>query len=105
MAMPRELKCLRGVGASTLRTTTTKAWVLHYGQVLMYGTWLLSQCQPRSKEIAAHRCDKDGARHRKGVSRRFSALQIVFGGHQCAHSMSALMEHYDVSQLSNPRFR
>jgi hypothetical protein len=39
----------------------------------------------RSKETVVHRWDEDAARHRKGVSRRFSTLQIVFGMHQCAH--------------------
>jgi hypothetical protein len=39
----------------------------------------------RSKETATHRCDEDAIGHRKGVGRRFSTPQIVFGGNQCAH--------------------
>ena len=33
----------------------------------------------RSEETAVHRRDKGGIRHRKGVSRRLSTPQIVFG--------------------------
>ena len=36
----------------------------------------------RSEETTVHRCDEDAARYRKGISRRLSAPQIVFGRHQ-----------------------
>jgi hypothetical protein len=39
----------------------------------------------RSKETAVHRWVKDAPGHRKGVGRRLSASQIVFGGNQCVH--------------------
>ena len=38
-----------------------------------------------SKETTVHRWNKDASRHRKGVCRRLSAPQIVFGRHQCAY--------------------
>ena len=39
----------------------------------------------RSKETAGQRWVNDAPGHRKGVGRRFSASQIVFGGNHCAH--------------------
>ena len=38
-----------------------------------------------SEETTGHRCDENVAGHRKGVSRRSSAPQIVFGRYKCAY--------------------
>ena len=50
-----------------------------------YHPILVTLMTPRSEEATVHRRDENAAGHCEGVSRRSSAPQIVFGGHQRAH--------------------
>ena len=53
-----------------------------------------------SEETAGHRCDEDASGHRKGVSRRSPAPQIVFGRDQRTHQ--ALPSPFLLNRATTP---
>ena len=103
--------CPRGTGASILQTTTTNYLASTTHEPLQTMSNILRKRRPtasgtgiepsscansgydsspnlltsHSEKTAAHRCNKDVVRHRKGIGRCSSPPQVMFGRHQCTH--------------------